>query len=190
MDLTPTTGELGDLLVRMTQEPWPTTETERHGYFDRLGLRDLGPFEAHRDDHDTSRGRFATSLPGAVDGTYTVFRGELLGLSVFAYTERIANSPRARAGYAGIQESLGHAIGRPVEQWGPATEPACLWRPGLLLLEMYCFSVTSAASWSALRMRSDRPSTTPPTAPNRDLARRVLRVDVRRRGRTARPTPP
>lgn len=142
--LTPTTEEVADLLTRMTHLRWPTTEEDRLRYFDSLGLHDLDLLPPHKDDSDSLARRFTTSLPGAVDGICTMFRGEFLGLSLFCYSQRLDNGPHARAGYAGLKHHLSQTIGIPDEEWGAPSEPACLWRPEPLMLDMYCFQRLSS----------------------------------------------
>jgi hypothetical protein len=139
IELTPSTEAVADLLIRMTQLEWPTTESDRLRYFDILGLRDQEVLPPSDDDPESLWIRFTTSLPGQVDGNCSMFRGEFLGLSLFPYTEPVENGPQARAGYVGLRNHLSTAIGDPVEEWGSASEPACLWKSGLLMLEMYCF---------------------------------------------------
>ena len=138
-ELTPSTEDVTDLLICMIQLEWPTTESDRLRYFDALGLRDQEVLPPRDDDPDSVWTRFTTSLPGQVDGNCSMFRGEFLGLSIFPYSESIENGPQARAGYAGLRHHLSAALGDPIEEWGPTSEPACLWRTGLLMLEMYCF---------------------------------------------------
>jgi hypothetical protein len=104
-----------------------------------LGLDDLDELPRRAEEPDGVSRRFTTSLPGSVDGISTMFRGEFLGLSLFCYHEPIGDGPRARAGFAALEAHLSRAFGPPVERWGTAAEPACLWRPGPLMLDMYCF---------------------------------------------------
>ena len=110
-------------------------------YFHALQLRDGEPSDEtgeHYDPHSQSR-KFTTSLPGQVDGDSTMFRNQVLGLFLFSYMEREPNAEPARVAYPALQERLTDAFGDPAETWGPPNEPACLWRPGPLLLEMHCF---------------------------------------------------
>ena len=137
-DLDPAPAEIGDLLIRMTKLEWPTTEEERLSYFAALGLRDGERLPPHDDDPETSPIRFTTAIAG-VDGIGSVFRDEFLGVSLFGYNKPVADSPTARAGYAALKTQLSDELGPPVEEWGSDSEPACLWRPGPLLLEMHCF---------------------------------------------------
>ena len=139
IELRPSTEAIADLLIRMIQLEWPSTESDRRRYFSTLGLRDQEVLPPREDDPESVWLRFTTSLPGQVDGNCIVFRGELLGLSVFPYTEPTGNGPQARAGYAGLRHHLSAALGDPIEEWGSSSEPACVWRTSLLLLEMYCF---------------------------------------------------
>ncbi len=139
MQLTPPAEDAAALLARMCEEPWPTTEAERLPYFDHLGLRDASELEAIRDHADSSSRPFTTSLAGEVGGTCSIYCDQLIGLALFCYSEPIANGARAREGFAGIRDHLSRVLGATVEEWGPANEPACLWRSGPLHLDMYCF---------------------------------------------------
>lgn len=139
VDLEPSASDLVDLLVRMTELDWPTTEEERLAFFDDLGLHDV---ESPRPDvrvPDAERRWFATDLTSSLSGTATTFRGQFLGLAVFAYNEPVENGELARAGYAAVRDGVSQRLGLPVEEWGTPTEPACLWHPGPLMLDMYCF---------------------------------------------------
>lgn len=137
--LSPDPADLAALLGRMCQQSWPTTESERRRYFAAVGLRDLEVLPAFDGDPDSRSRRFTTSLEGDVDGISTMFGEEFLGLCLFCYNEPGANGPQARAGFTGLVRHLGGVFGPPVEEWGPPSEPACLWRSGLLRLDMYCF---------------------------------------------------
>lgn len=137
--LCPDPVDLADLLIRATRLGWPTTEDERQRYFAALGLRDLGPAETRDGDPETVWHRFATSLPGEVEGSAITFRGEFLGLHVFAYHEPGDDGPAAREGFAMLREYLSEALGAPAEEWGTPNEPACVWLPGPLTVGMYCF---------------------------------------------------
>ena len=138
-ELTPPPADVADLMIQMTRLDWPTTEADRLRYFDTLGLHDEETLPPRDDEPDSTRIRFATSLPG-VGGTCAMFGAEFLGLSLFCYHEPpVEHSPEARAGYAALRDQLNHYLGRPVEEWGTPTEPACLWRSGPLSIEMYCF---------------------------------------------------
>jgi hypothetical protein len=139
VDLEPAAADLASLLVRMTELEWPTTEEERLVFFAGLGLHDV---ESPRPDDSVvgaERRWFASDLSNAVSGTATMFRGEFLGLAVFAYDEPVENGELARAGYAAVRDHVSRRLGLPLEEWGTATEPACLWHPGPLMLDMYCF---------------------------------------------------
>jgi hypothetical protein len=116
IELTPATEAVVDLLTRMIQLEWPTTEQDRLRYFNSLGLHDLDLLPRREDDPDRLSRRFSTSLPGEVDGICTMFRGEFLGLSLFCYNERIDNGPQARAGYAGLKSHLSRTFGTPIEE--------------------------------------------------------------------------
>ena len=138
LDLDPSAADLADLLVRMTELAWPTTEDERLTFFESLGLHDV---ESPRPDENVpgaERRWFATDLSSALSGTATMFRGEFVGLALFAYDEPVAYGERARAGYAAVRSLVSRRIGLPVEEWGSVTEPACLWHPGPMMLDLYC----------------------------------------------------
>src|SRR5215217_9357185 len=110
--LNPDPADVADLVIKMSQEPWPTTETDRQRYFNALGLHDLDTLPPRKDDPDSVRRRFTTSLPGT-EGNCVMFRGEFLGLSLFCYTEPIDNGPQSRAGFAGLKRGLSRAFGPP-----------------------------------------------------------------------------
>lgn len=140
--LTPPPDEVADLLIRMTRLEWPTSEEERLGFFAALGLRD-GEVVENRMLETVSR---SLSTPwSSVSGVGHMFREEFLGLSLFCYDERGDDGPLAREGFAGLHEHLSAALGRPIEEWGPAREPACLWQPGPLTIDMYCFQRLSSS---------------------------------------------
>jgi len=127
VDLEPSASDLANLLMRMTDLEWPTTEEERLFFFASLGLHDV---ESPRPDDTVvcaERRWFASDLSDAVSGTATMFRGEFLGLAVFAYNEPVENGPLTRAGYTAVRDHVNQRLGLPVEEWGTATEPACLW---------------------------------------------------------------
>ncbi|GAB2572837.1 hypothetical protein [Microlunatus antarcticus] len=139
VDLEPTAADLADLVVRMTELAWPTTEDERLVLFDQLGLHDV---ESPRPDENVpgaERRWFASDLSSGLGGTATMFRGEFLGLGLFAYDEPVEDGERARVGYAAVRELVSRRLGPPVEEWGSAAEPACLWHPGPLMIDLYCF---------------------------------------------------
>ena len=130
-ELTPSTEDVADLLIRMIRLDWPTTEEDRLRYFDSLGLRDQELLPPSNDDPDSVWLRFTTSLPGHVGGNCSTFRGEFLGLSLFPYTELMDNGPQARPAYAGLRHHLSTALGDPIDDGGlppnpPASgEPSC-----------------------------------------------------------------
>jgi hypothetical protein len=139
-DLDPAPAALAELLVRTTELPWPTTEGERLTFFAALGLHDGG--EAPRSSTEVAERRsrwFTSDLSTALRGVASTFRGEFLGLGLFAYDEPADDGPLARAGYAGLRSELSRHLGPPVEEWGTVEAPACLWRPGELVLDLYCF---------------------------------------------------
>ena len=139
VDLTPSAPAVADLLVRMTELPWPRTEEERLAFFAALGLQDVGAPADDADGLGAQQRRFVSDLSDALQGSGTTFRGEFLGVTLFAYDEPVEHGELARAGYAAVREQVSRRLGLPVEEWGTATEPACLWRPGPLMLSMYCF---------------------------------------------------
>lgn len=138
VDLVPPPAEMGDLLVRMTRREWPTTEAERFAWFAALGLYDGEPVPPGEDDQGSTSFRFGTPWP-EVDGSGTTVTDGFSGLSLFCYNERVADGAAARAGLAALQAHLTDSFGPPVEEWGSTSEPACLWQPGPLMLELYCF---------------------------------------------------
>lgn len=139
--LSPAPEHLSALLIRMCQELWPTTEEDRKRYFSALQLTDSGVVESDPDPHDPdTRWRdFTTALAGPVEGSCSVFQNQLLGLYLFAYNQLEPNAEPAREGYASLRRLLSQRLGDPVEEWGTASQPACLWRPGALTLVMHCF---------------------------------------------------
>lgn len=139
-DLDPAPAHLADLLVRMTELDWPTTEEERLALFAALDLHDAEDAPRSTDavlDHYSRR--FGAGLSEALRGTASTFRGEFLGVSLFAYDEPVEDGELARAGYRGVLDHVSRRLGPPVEEWGTVREPACLWRTGPLMIEMYCF---------------------------------------------------
>jgi hypothetical protein len=139
VDLTPSAADLASLVVRMTELAWPTTEAERLVFFGELGLHDV---ESPRPDDSVpgaERRWFASDLSDGLGGTATTFRGEFLGLTLFAYDEPVENGELARVGYAAVRDHVSRRLGPPVEEWGTVAEPACLWHPGPLMLDLYCF---------------------------------------------------
>lgn len=142
LTLLPPAEQLSTLLIRMCQEPWPTTEEDRERYFSALQLTDSGPAESSPSapDPDTQARDFTTALAGPVTGLYTVFRDQFLGLALFAYSELKPNGEPAREGYAALQRLLSQGLGDPVEEgWGTPSYPAYEWRTGALTLDLYCF---------------------------------------------------
>lgn len=137
--LSPDPAEVAELLIGMMELPWPTTEVERRRYFEVLGLEDLDVVPPREDEPDNLSRWFTTSLAGDVHGICTMFRDEFLGLDLFCYNEPGDKGPRARAGFAGIQDGLKSVFGDPDEVWGPTNEPACLWQLDPLQLDMHCF---------------------------------------------------
>ncbi len=122
----------------MTQLEWPATEAERLAWFAGLGLRDGEPLPPRADDQGCASLRFSTEW-SEVDGNASTMADGLLGMSLFCYNERGHDGAAARAGFAALRDHLSRSFGPPVEEWGPASEPACLWRPSPLMFEMYCF---------------------------------------------------
>lgn len=144
-DLDPSPAALADLVVRTTELDWPTTDAERLAYFAALGLHDAE--EAPRGSAQVAGHRsrlFTSELSAAVHGIAGTFRDEFLGLSVFAYEEPGDDGALARAGFAALRSELGSRLGAPVEEWGTSETPACLWRPGPLVLDLYCFQRLSS----------------------------------------------
>ena len=141
-DLVPAPAVLAELLTRMVTLPWPTSEQERLRYFDKLGLQDADESPEGTVNErlpEVVDHRFTVpSLPG-VDGVGNVFRGELLGLSLFCYNRPVDDDPQAREAFVRLQTGVSATLGAPVKEWGSSAEPACLWRTGPLHLDMYCF---------------------------------------------------
>ena len=102
-------------------------------------MLDLAPPPPDADGLGAQQRRFTSDLSAALEGSATTFRGAFLGATLFAYDEPVENGELARVGYAAVREQVSQRLGLPVEEWGTAAEPACLWRPGPLLLSMYCF---------------------------------------------------
>lgn len=139
--LLPPAEDLADLVVRMCQQPWPTTEVDRRRYFSALQLSDgdIVDDESHPQNAQTRWRDFTTALPGNVGGNCSTFRDQFLGLHLFAYSQREPNGQPAREGYAALRHFLSQVLGDPLEVWGQADQPACLWRTEILTLDMYCF---------------------------------------------------
>lgn len=141
-ELVPSPAALADLLARMVQRPWPTTEQDRLSYFHELGLQDAdesgqGTVEEQAPKmvfHD-----FTVPLMIGVGGLCIAFRGEVLGLSLSCYSQPGSGHPEAPEAYDLLHAQLSATLGAPVEEWGSSAEPACLWQAGDLHLDMYCF---------------------------------------------------
>ena len=135
--LSPPVDDLAELVLGTLEEPWPTTDDDRRSFHRRLGLQEED-VAGNTDDDQTSMSNLATSLPG-VTGVDTMFRGEFLGLSLFAYTQHHDDGAESRTAYPLLRHILSDRLGSPAEEWGPSNEPACFWLSGALQLEMYCF---------------------------------------------------
>lgn len=91
------TVALTDLLLRMIQQPCPTTEQDRLTYFGDLGFAEAD---------ESGRGTSAKQAPETVfhnftvplltDGMCSVFRGEVLGISLFCFSRPASDDPEAR----------------------------------------------------------------------------------------------
>lgn len=139
MQINPDPHDVADVLNKMVEHRWPTTEAERQRYFGELGLRDGEVVPQLSSGPDRRARQLTTTLEGDMYGISTMFRGEFLGLSLFCYKEAGDNGPQARAGFASLKHHLSLALGAPSKEWGSLNDLACLWRSGPLLLELYCF---------------------------------------------------
>jgi hypothetical protein len=92
-ELTPSTKDVADLLIRMTQLEWPTTEKERLHYFITLGLRDEEVLPPRDDDPDIVWFRFTTSLAAQVDGNCSSFAASCLASACSVTTNRWTTVP-------------------------------------------------------------------------------------------------
>ena len=112
-------------------------QIDQHGVRARVGQR--SPQHEDVAAPDSVMIRFTTSLP-RVDGTCTMFRYQFLGLCLYCYDEPLENGraegPRRLRGTARPTHPPSRFAHRRV---GTQTEPACLWEPGPLLQDMYCF---------------------------------------------------
>jgi hypothetical protein len=138
-ELSPPVESLVRLLLDMIKRTWPTTEDDRHRFYERLGLRQVDSSAVDRQEDDRTVSHwFETSLVG-VEGIDTMFGGEFLGLSLFAYNEPGDDGVESRTAYPLLKDAISLRLGSPAEEWGTAREPACYWTAGELQLEMYCF---------------------------------------------------
>ena len=145
-ELSPPAEDLAALLIRMCQLPWPTTEEDRRRYFCDLQLSDgeVIHMNSHQSDPETRWRCFTTALPGQVEGTCTMFRDQFLGLYLSAYNQHEPHGQPATEGWALVRYLLSQVLGDPLEEWGAADNPACLWQPGVLTLDMYCSQTPSS----------------------------------------------
>ena len=144
--LNPDPADVADLVIKMSQEPWPTTETDRQRYFDALGLHDLDLLPQRKDDPDNVWHRFTTSLPGMVEGSCVMFRGEFLGLCLFCYTEPIDNGPQARAGFASLKRGISRSSDPPSKNGAHHQNPLAFGGPGLSCSTCTASNAAAAAS--------------------------------------------
>lgn len=145
-ELNPPVESLVELVVAMVDGTWPTTEEERQRFYGRLGLTELQWDSSEVDQRKGGRTvshRFVTTLP-RVDGMDTMFRGEFLGLSLFAYNEPGDDGAESRTAFPLLKDMLSARLGAPAEEWGTSREPACYWAVGPLQVEMYCFQRLSS----------------------------------------------
>jgi hypothetical protein len=131
--LSPSPEAVVETITKVVARPWPTTEADRRALFSRVDFADRRP---ERGRHEP--GQFSTALADDVDGYWSTFRGEFLGLNLFLYLSPDEANPTARAGYDRLRVLLTESFGTPIEEWGPAHMPASAWTIQGLLLSMYC----------------------------------------------------
>lgn len=127
--LSPSPEAVVETITKVVARPWPTTEADRRALFSRVAFADRGRREP---------GQFSTALADDVDGYWSTFGGEFLGLNLFLYLSPDEANPTARAGYDRLRLLLTESFGAPIEEWGPAHMPASAWTIQGLLLSMYC----------------------------------------------------
>jgi hypothetical protein len=133
--LSPRPEAVLETIAAIVAAPWPTTEADRRALFSRMAFADRRP-AVGRDE--PGRGQFSTALADDVNGYWSTFEGEFLGLNLFLYLSPDEANPTARAGYDRLRLLLAEAFGAPVEEWGPAHMPAGAWTIQDLLLSVYC----------------------------------------------------
>jgi hypothetical protein len=131
--LSPRPEAVVETITKIVAGPWPTTEADRRALFSRVAFADRRPDRGHHEP-----GQFSTALADDVDGYWSTFGGEFLGLNLFLYLSPDEANPAARAGYDRLRLLLAEAFGAPIEEWGPAHMPASAWTIQGRLLSMYC----------------------------------------------------
>jgi hypothetical protein len=131
--LSPRPEAVVETITKIVAGPWPTTEADRRALFSRVAFADRRPEPGRHEP-----GQFSTALADDVDGYWSTFGGEFLGLNLFLYLSPDEANPTARAGYDRLRLLLPESFGAPIEEWGPAHMPASAWTIQGLLLSMYC----------------------------------------------------
>jgi hypothetical protein len=95
------------------------------------------------DDPNIVWRRLTTSLPGMWKATasYCAASSSVLACSATPSRLTTAHNPGPASPASNAASA---APSDPVEKWGSPSEPACLWRSGPLLLDMYCFQRRSS----------------------------------------------
>jgi hypothetical protein len=132
--LSPDPAEVVVAINRIVAAPWPTTDGERRAMFSEMAFLERRPAS----EPERTPGAFSTSLSDEVDGYWSTFNGEFLGLDFFLYLSPDPTDPKPRAGYDALRRLLSEAFGAPREEWGPAHMPASAWTIRGLALSMYC----------------------------------------------------
>ncbi|WP_133980316.1 hypothetical protein [Kribbella voronezhensis] len=132
--LSPDPAEVVVTITRIVAAPWPTTDGERRAMFSEMAFLERSP----AGESERTPGVFSTSLGDQVDGYWSTFNGEFLGLNFFLYLSPDPTDPKPRAGYDALRRLLSDAFGAPREEWGPAHMPASAWTIRGLSLSMYC----------------------------------------------------
>lgn len=132
--LSPDPADVAAAITRIVAAPWPTTDGERQAMFSEMAFLERSPAS----ESERTPGSFSTSLGDEVDGSWSTFNGEFLGLNFFLYLSPDPTDPKPRAGYDALRRLLSDAFGAPLEEWGPAHMPASAWTVRGLTLSMYC----------------------------------------------------
>jgi hypothetical protein len=132
--LSPDPAEVAVTITRIVAAPWPTTDGERRALFSEMAFLERSPAS----EPERTRGAFTTSLGDQIDGYWSTFNGEFLGLNFFLYLSPDPTDPKPRVGYDALRRLLSEAFGAPREEWGPADMPASAWIIRGLVLSMYC----------------------------------------------------
>lgn len=144
--------------------PWPTSEQERLRYFDELGLQD-----ADESPQGTVNERlpemldhsFTVPFLKGVDGVCNLFRGEVLGLSLFCYNRPVDDDPQTREAFAQLQRLASARRSAPRSRSGDrAQSPLASGGRALCTWTCTASSVAAAGSWSVpATLRDQRPPT-------------------------------